>query len=248
MGQKTNPKAFRLVTTEKHLSSWHSSKEFYSGFLKDDYLIRKNVEKIFEDFFVLSKVEILRGKTSDLKSSAGKIKISLLFPRAKEVYRKAIKYFENIKSVDLKKTMTFLVEKKYRLTPFIVLLLHNLANDLILSLQKKISYNYKISFNFIKNRFEDPTLIAKFISNQLENRITFRRIVKQCLKKTAIAPIKGIKIELSGRLNGADIARSEWKREGKVPLHTLGTKINYVSHEAHTIYGIIGIKVWLSIK
>lgn len=248
MGQKTNPKAFRLVTTEKHLSSWHSSKEFYSSFLKDDYIIRKNAEAIFKDCFVLSKIEVFRKKTNGLKNSTGEIKISLLFPRVKEVYRKAIEYFENAKSASLKKALPFLTEKKYRLTPFIVLLLNSLTNDLALSLQNTISCNYKISFNFIKNRFEDPTLIAKFISSQLRKRIPFRRIIKQCLKKTALAPIKGIKIELSGRLNGAEIARSEWKREGKIPLHTLGTKIDYVSHEAHTIHGVIGIKVWLSVK
>ena len=104
---------------------------------------------------------------------------------------------------------------------------------------------YFITLKFIKNRFEDSILIAKYIAEQLEKRTPFRRAIKQTIKKVEKSEIKGIKIQLSGRLNGVEIARSEWKREGKVPLHTLRAKIDYTHQFAETIYGLIGIKVWL---
>ena len=69
--------------------------------------------------------------------------------------------------------------------------------------------------------------------------------MKQTIKKVELTSMKGIKVQVSGRLNGIEIARSEWKRDGQVPLHTLKAKIDYTNHEARTIYGIIGIKVWL---
>ena len=95
------------------------------------------------------------------------------------------------------------------------------------------------------NPFEDATLIAKFISEQLEKRTPFRRAMKQTIKKVQRTEMKGIKVQVSGRLNGIEIARSEWKRDGRVPLHTLRAKIDYAYYRAETIYGTIGIKVWL---
>lgn len=86
-------------------------------------------------------------------------------------------------------------------------------------------------------------LTAKTIQEQLEKRVPFRRAVKVALRR-GIAP-KGIKIQVSGRLNGAEIARSEWTRQGRVPLHTLRAQVDYCSHQAKTQYGILGIKVWI---
>jgi len=88
-------------------------------------------------------------------------------------------------------------------------------------------------------------LIAKYISEQLEKRIPFRRAVKQTIKKVQLTSMKGLKVEVSGRLNGAEIARSEWVREGRVPLQTLRADIDYATKEANTTYGILGIKVWV---
>jgi small subunit ribosomal protein S3 len=109
----------------------------------------------------------------------------------------------------------------------------------------KYGKNYSISINFIKNPFEDASLIGKYIGEQLEKRVPFRRAVKQAIKKVQLTDLKGIKIQVSGRLNGIEMARSEWKRDGSVPLHTLRAKIDYSSQRAETIYGTIGIKVWL---
>jgi small subunit ribosomal protein S3 len=91
----------------------------------------------------------------------------------------------------------------------------------------------------------EAKLVAEFVADQLEKRIPFRRAVKQALQRAKRAGVQGIKIQVSGRLNGAEIARSEWVREGRVPLQTLRFPIDYCTHEARTIYGILGIKVWV---
>ena len=91
----------------------------------------------------------------------------------------------------------------------------------------------------------DAVCIAENIAMQLEKRAPFRRTIRQALRSAQKAGAVGIKVQIAGRLNGAEIARSEWKRDGRVPLHTLRAKIDYSYHRAETIYGTIGIKVWL---
>ncbi|ANG64783.1 30S ribosomal protein S3 [Marinobacterium aestuarii] len=91
----------------------------------------------------------------------------------------------------------------------------------------------------------DATLVAQSIAGQLERRVMFRRAMKRSVQNAMRIGAKGIKIQLGGRLGGAEIARSEWYREGRVPLHTLRADIDYSSFEAHTTYGVIGIKVWI---
>lgn len=92
----------------------------------------------------------------------------------------------------------------------------------------------------------EASLIAKEIAGHLETKqVNFRRIVKSAIQKAQKANVKGIKVQISGRLNGAEIARSEWVREGRVPLQTLRADIDYKHQMAYTTYGILGIKVWL---
>lgn len=91
----------------------------------------------------------------------------------------------------------------------------------------------------------DATLVAENIAQQLERRIMFRRAMKRAVTNAMRLGALGVKVRVSGRLNGADIARAEWYHEGRVPLHTLRADIDYGVVEAHTTYGIIGVKVWL---
>ncbi|EGY52496.1 30S ribosomal protein S3 [Neisseria shayeganii] len=91
----------------------------------------------------------------------------------------------------------------------------------------------------------DAQIIADGIAQQLEKRVQFRRAMKRAMQNAMRIGAKGIKIMTSGRLNGADIARSEWYREGRVPLHTLRANVDYATSEAHTTYGVIGLKVWV---
>lgn len=91
----------------------------------------------------------------------------------------------------------------------------------------------------------EAALIGEYIAQQLERRVSFRRVVRQTIQRAQKAGVEGIKIQVSGRLNGAEIARPEWTREGRVPLHTLRADIDYAYCTASTIYGTLGIKVWV---
>lgn len=91
----------------------------------------------------------------------------------------------------------------------------------------------------------EAPLIAEYIAQQLERRVAFRRIVRQVVQKAQRASVQGIKIQIAGRLNGAEIARTEWTREGRIPLHTLRADIDYAEQRASTTFGIIGVKVWV---
>ena len=102
-----------------------------------------------------------------------------------------------------------------------------------------------ISIEEIRKPELDAYLVAENIAQQLERRIMFRRAMKRAVTNTMRLGAQGIRINVAGRLNGAEIARTEWYREGRVPLHTLRADIDYGFAEAHTTYGIIGVKVWI---
>ena len=102
-----------------------------------------------------------------------------------------------------------------------------------------------INVNEVRKPELDAQLVAESIAQQLERRIMFRRAMKRAVGNAMRLGALGVKINVSGRLNGAEIARSEWSREGRVPLHTLRADIDYGTAEAKTTYGIIGIKVWI---
>nr|QCI06717.1 ribosomal protein S3 [Gayliella sp.] len=114
-------------------------------------------------------------------------------------------------------------------------------------LEKQLKTQNIIRINVIEVTEPDKhsILIAEFIGQQLEKRVAFRRAVRQGIQRAQKANIQGIKVQVSGRLNGAEIARKEWVREGRVPLQTLRAEIDYSYTTAQTIYGILGIKVWL---
>lgn len=111
----------------------------------------------------------------------------------------------------------------------------------------KLTNNKKVHINIseIKNPELDAILVAESIAQQLERRTSFRRAMKQAIQRTQRAGAKGIKTSVSGRLGGAEIARTEGYSEGTVPLHTLRADIDYGTAEAHTTYGRIGVKVWI---
>jgi small subunit ribosomal protein S3 len=245
VGQKTHPKGFRLVTTQNHLSEWYGNKLSYPSLIEEDFFIREKINQNFEDFLSVSKIQINRITQGENNKEYVNITIHALFPRAKEMYRKVSKYFTENTENPNSKTLSILNNNKGTLKRFTSLLLKRNIRNLVRMLQVKTNKNYFIGIKFIKNPFEDANLIAKFIADQLEKRTPFRRAVKQTIKKVQRTKMKGIKVEVSGRLNGIEIARSEWKRDGRVPLHTLKAKIDYTHQRAETIYGVIGIKVWL---
>ncbi len=103
----------------------------------------------------------------------------------------------------------------------------------------------RINISEIRKPELDAQLVAEGIAQQLERRVMFRRAMKRSVTNTMRVGAEGIKVKVGGRLNGAEIARSEWYREGRVPLHTLRADIDYGTAEANTTYGVIGVKVWI---
>ena len=118
---------------------------------------------------------------------------------------------------------------------------------LLKNVKKILPTDRQLTINVLEVEKVDlnASLLADLVADQLEKRIAFRRAIREALQRAQKQNVNGIKIQVSGRLNGAEIARSEWIREGRVPLQTLRADIDYATTEANTIYGVLGIKVWL---
>ncbi len=112
-------------------------------------------------------------------------------------------------------------------------------------LSKLMGVPVQVNIEEIRKPELDARLVAQNIAGQLERRVMFRRAMKRAVQNAMRAGAEGIRVQVGGRLGGAEIARSEWYREGRVPLHTLRADIDYAPFEAHTTYGVIGVKVWI---
>ncbi|MEI7511259.1 MAG: 30S ribosomal protein S3 [Candidatus Peregrinibacteria bacterium] len=119
------------------------------------------------------------------------------------------------------------------------------VDDLVLKLEKQFKKLFEVEVVEVKKPDIDAVLVADNVARQLEKRIPFRRAAKQALQKAMEGGVKGIKVLLSGRLAGAEIARSEFFADGTVPLHTFRADIQYCEERAETTYGTIGVKVWV---
>jgi len=113
------------------------------------------------------------------------------------------------------------------------------------TLTKMMGVPVHVNIEEIRKPDLDAKLVAQNVAQQLERRVMFRRAMKRAVTNTMRVGAEGIKVKVGGRLNGAEIARSEWYHEGRVPLHTLRADIDYGVAEAHTTYGVIGVKVWI---
>lgn len=112
-------------------------------------------------------------------------------------------------------------------------------------LSAKMGVPVHINIEEIRKPDLDARLVAQNVAQQLERRVMFRRAMKRVVQNAMRQGAEGIKVQVGGRLGGAEIARTEWYREGRVPLHTLRADIDYATYEAHTTYGVIGVKVWI---
>ena len=113
------------------------------------------------------------------------------------------------------------------------------------ALSAKMGVPVHINIEEIRKPDVDARLVAQNVAQQLERRVMFRRAMKRVVQNAMRQGAEGIKVQVGGRLGGAEIARTEWYREGRVPLHTLRADIDYATYEAHTTYGVIGVKVWI---
>ena len=155
-------------------------------------------------------------------------------------------FVSGIAKIEIERTAKFVKVNVYTAKPGLVIGKGgNLAEELKKQLQKMIGKDVNLNIVEVKNIDLDAQLVAENICNQLERRISFRRAMKQAMQKTMKAGALGIKTSVSGRLGGADMARTEFYKEGTIPLQTLRADIDYGFYEANTTYGKIGVKVWI---
>jgi len=219
MGQKIHPTGFRIGITKQCSVNWYANYRTFSAILKDDYRIRK----LFEQ-----KIEQKKG--SPFYRNAGIVKL--------EIQRK-INQLELIIHASRPKAFFDATSQ----TNFLV----SLKNDLNGFVFKPTQIKIKVLRVVLS--MAESSLIATYIAGRLEKRVAFRKVVSKTISLLQRCDvIKGFKVQVAGRLNGAEIARSEWVRNGRVPLQTLNVKISYTSHRAYTTYGVVGIKVWLFIE
>jgi small subunit ribosomal protein S3 len=228
MGQKIHPLGFRLGITKKHRAQWFAKTTQYPQLVIEDSFIRKILLKKFPDAGI-THIEIQR-KLDQIKIEIRAARPGILVGRD---------------GVNLE-TLRKLLEQKlsvYRLQNVPSFTLSSLLSSKIEN--SKHSIQVAIHVTKLTNPDSEAAFIADFLVEQLEKRVAFRRAVRQSIQRAQRAGVSGIKIQVSGRLNGAEIARSEWVREGRVPLQTLRADIDYCYKTAKTIYGLLGIKIWV---
>ena len=161
-------------------------------------------------------------------------------------YVKKKLFVSGISKIEIERTPKFVKVNVYTAKPGLVIGKGgNFAETLKEELTKMINKDVNLNIVEVKNIDTDAQLVAENICNQLERRISFRRAMKQCMQKAMKAGALGIKTSVSGRLGGADMARTEFYKEGTIPLQTLRADIDYGFYEADTTYGKIGVKVWI---
>jgi small subunit ribosomal protein S3 len=201
MGQKINPRGFRIGVIDTWQSRWFATRDF-ARYIGEDIKIRK---------FVKAKLQAAGISKVEIERAAARVKINIYSAKPGLVIGKKGKDIE-----DLRRDLKNLVQRE-------------------------------VALNIIEARKADmdAQLVAESIAFQLEKRVSFRRVMKESVGRALRMGAEGIKIHLAGRLNGAEIARREQYKEGRIPLHTLRADIEYGTAEANTTYGVIGIKVWV---
>ena len=161
-------------------------------------------------------------------------------------YVKSKLFVSGISKIEIERTAKFVKVNVFTAKPGLVIGKGgNFAESLKNELSKMIGKDVNLNIVEVKNIDTDAQLVAENICNQLERRISFRRAMKQAMQKAMKAGVLGIKTAVSGRLAGADMARTEFYKEGTIPLQTLRADIDYGFYEADTTYGKIGVKVWI---
>lgn len=161
-------------------------------------------------------------------------------------YVKKKLFISGISKIEIERTAKFVKVNVYTAKPGLVIGKGgNLSEALKAELEKMIKKDVNLNIVEVKNIDTDAQLVAESIANALERRISFRRAMKQAIQKTMKAGALGIKTAVSGRLGGADMARTEFYKEGTIPLQTLRADIDYGFYEADTTYGKLGVKVWI---
>ena len=161
-------------------------------------------------------------------------------------YVKSKLFASGIAKIEIERTAKFVKINVYTAKPGLVIGKGgNYAETLRVDLEKMINKKVNLNIVEIKNADIDAQLVAENIAGQLEKRVSFRKAMKQCMQKAMKAGALGIKTAVSGRLGGADMARTEFYKDGTIPLQTIRADIDYGFYEADTTYGKVGVKVWI---
>ncbi len=216
MSHKVHPKSFRIKGTEDwNIRGFYGSK--MPQFLEEDFMIKDYLTKKLHEASVAS---------IQIEHSANKLNIIIESARPGLIIGRGGNGVELLKN-SLEK---FIIRKKR----------NSIKKD------EKVKRDFKIEIREIKNPFTKSVLVAQMAALQIEKRIPFRQVLKKSIERVMQdKEIKGIRMEVSGRLNGIEIARREWLSQGQMPRNTLRADIDYGFAEAFCTYGKIGIKVWL---
>ncbi|HDH97330.1 MAG TPA: 30S ribosomal protein S3 [Proteobacteria bacterium] len=215
MGQKTHPKGYRLVVTRDWDSKWYADPKDYVKFLHEDVYIRDFVKRWAQD------LTAVRGRQDPFAAGISRITVERTPNRVKvKIHTSKPGLIIGKKGVELERLRR--------------------------ELQKVVSpRDLHIDVEEVRKPELDATLVAENIAQQIMRRVSHRRAMKRAMMASMKQGALGIKIMVAGRLGGAELARREWYREGRVPLNTLRANVDYGFAEAKTKYGVIGVKVWL---
>jgi small subunit ribosomal protein S3 len=228
MGQKIHPLGFRLGVSQAHASHWFAKGKQYSQLVVEDHFLRESIYTKFPNAGIDS---------IHIERQVDKIRIHICSARPRTLLGTSRQGVQSLREELTQKL------KNYRQQQ----LLTNRESKAARGEFDLTNPLARISIHLTKLSSPDSSaaFLAEFIVEQLEKRIPFRRALKQAVQRAQRVSVKGIKVQVAGRLNGAEIARSEWVLKGQVPLHTLRAKMEYDSRTARTIYGLLGIKVWI---
>lgn len=221
MGQKVNPIGFRIPLNRNWRSRWFADKRTFGTLLAEDDMVRAYVKKTFAEAAV-SQIDIER--------YANRVRIIISTARPGVAignrHDKAAAPADPAAPAPAKKEA-------------------NLIDTASIALRKKTGREVYIELKEVRDSVANAQLVAESIAQQLVKRMPLKRAMKRAQQDAMKAGVDGIKIYASGRINGAEISRAEWMKEGKVPLHTLRANIEYGFAEAATTAGRIGVKVWI---
>lgn len=219
MGQKVHPLGFRLGITQDHQSHWFAHKSMYPILALEDRFIRAFCAKTYGDAGIV---------TLRVERKVDHIHLDVIVARPK--------VFVGARGQDLERARQHILQ---------AILAFRQKHWSVAQRAAVVDLRFTLRVTKVENASMSATLLADDLADQLEKRIPFRRAMKTVLQRAEREKVPGIKIQVAGRLNGAEIARTEWIRKGRVPLHTLQAKIDYRARTAKTIYGLLGIKIWL---
>lgn len=219
MGQKVHPLGFRLGITHDHYSQWFAKSKDYPELLIEDHFLRQTISQKFSEAGIVS---------IGIQRKVDQVQIDICAARPRVIVAFGGQNLDKLKHYLLNKLRTRSFSEK----------------GVLHSNPGRPNLKLAISITKLANPNTSAGFLSDFLVEQLEKRIPFRRAMKSAIQRAQRAQIKGVKIQVSGRLNGAEIARSEWLRKGQVPLQTLRANVDYSFRTANTIYGLLGVKIW----